>query len=101
MGANSDVMPDVYLGTVKPSDLFLLASDGLTGMLDDSQLAELLGGKRMPEEQVDELIGEANRHGGLDNITAIVVRVDAVDASGRGSGGGDGAQVTNPGGRSR
>ena len=55
----------------------------------------------MPEEQVDELIGEANRHGGLDNITAIVVRVDAVDASGRGSGGGDGAQVTNPGGRSR
>src|SRR5256884_1578620 len=99
VGANSDVMPDVYLGTVKPSDLFLLASDGLTGMLDDPQLAELLGGKRMPEEQVDELIGEANRHGGLDNITAIVVRVDAVDAPG--GRGGDGTQVTQPGGRSR
>jgi len=28
-------MPDVYLGTVKPGDLFLLASDGLTGMLRD------------------------------------------------------------------
>jgi len=105
VGANSDVMPDVYLGTVKPSDVFLLASDGLTGMLDDPQLAELLGGKRMPEQQVDELIGEANRHGGLDNITAIVVRVDAVDAPGRGSGGGgggDGGQATTqPGGRSR
>src|ERR1041385_5055563 len=88
VGANSEVMPDVYLGTVKPSDLFLLASDGLTGMLDDLKLAELLGGKRMPEEQVDELIGEANRHGGLDNITAIVVRVDAVETSGRGRGGG-------------
>src|SRR5437016_3900924 len=102
VGANSDVMPDVYLGTVKPGDLFLLASDGLTGMLDDSQLAELLGDKRMPEEQVDELIGEANRHGGLDNITAILVRVDAVDGPGRGSGGSDGGQATTqPGGRSR
>src|SRR5437868_13086920 len=99
VGANSDVMPDVYLGTVKPSDLFLLASDGLTGMLDDSQLAELLGDNRTPEDQVDELIGEANRHGGLDNITAIVVRVDAVD--GPPGKGGDGTQVTQPGGRSR
>src|SRR5256884_8122826 len=101
VGANSDVMPDVYLGTVKPSDLFLLASDGLTGMLDDAQLAELLGGKRMPEEQVDELIGEANRHGGLDNITPIVVRGDAGQASGRGGGGGGGGQGADPRGRSR
>ena len=68
VGANSDVMPDIYLGTVKPRDLFLLASDGLTGMLEDHQLAELLKASRMPQEQVDELVTEANRHGGLDNI---------------------------------
>src|SRR5437867_12285373 len=37
VGANSDVMPDIYLGTVKPTDLFLLASDGLTGMLERSE----------------------------------------------------------------
>src|SRR2546427_7947604 len=42
VGANNDVMPDVYLGTVKPRDLYLLASDGLTGMLEDPQLGELL-----------------------------------------------------------
>src|SRR5256884_3044848 len=77
VGANSDVMPDIYLGTVKPKDLFLIASDGLTGMIEDHQLAELLIGSRMPQEQVDELITEANRHGGLDNITAILVRIDS------------------------
>jgi len=80
VGANSDVMPDIYVGTVKAGDLFLLASDGLTGMLEDYQLAELLSPERMPQDEVDSLIAEANRHGGLDNITAILVRIDTVDA---------------------
>jgi len=96
VGANSDVMPDVYLGTVKPRDLFLIASDGLTGMLEDPQLAELMAGDRMPQEQVDDLITEANRHGGLDNITAIIIRIDSVDAAV-----GDTTQVTQPGARPR
>jgi len=79
VGANSDVIPDIYVGTVKPGDLFLLASDGLTGMLEDHQLAESLAPGETPQQQVDRLIEEANRHGGLDNITAILVRVDSVD----------------------
>jgi protein phosphatase len=79
VGANSDVMPDIYVGTVRPRDVFLLASDGLTGMLEDYQLAELLSPERMPEEEVDALIAEANRHGGLDNITAVIVRIDNVE----------------------
>jgi len=79
VGANSDVTPDLYPGAVKSGDVFLLASDGLTGMLEDYQLAELLAPDRMPEEEVDSLIAEANRHGGLDNITAIIVRIDAVE----------------------
>ncbi len=96
VGANSDVMPDIYLGTVKPQDLFLLASDGLTGMLDDPELAQIMNGDRMPQERVDALITEANRHGGLDNITAIIVRIDSVDAVVS-----DAAQVTQPGERPR
>jgi serine/threonine protein phosphatase PrpC len=48
-------------------------------MLEDYQLAELLSPERMPQDEVDSLIAEANRHGGLDNITAILVRIDAVD----------------------
>jgi protein phosphatase len=80
VGANNDVMPDIYAGTVKPKDLFLLASDGLTGMLEDGELAGVLGSGRAPEDQVTELVAAANRSGGLDNITAIVIRVDTVDA---------------------
>jgi protein phosphatase len=96
VGANSDVMPDVYLGTVQPQDLFLLASDGLTGMLDDPQLADVLAGDRMPQERVDALITEANRHGGLDNITAVIVRIDSVDPVVS-----DATQVTQPGERGK
>jgi serine/threonine protein phosphatase PrpC len=84
VGANADVMPDVYVGSVRERDLFLLASDGLTGMLEDPQLAEIMKNGRMPQEQVDLLIDEANRHGGLDNITAIIVRIDQVDSAGAG-----------------
>ena len=96
VGANSDVMPDIYLGTVKAQDLFLLASDGLTGMLDDPELTEIMSGDRMPQERVDALITEANRHGGLDNITAVIVRIDSVDAPVI-----DATQVTQPGGRGK
>ena len=79
VGANSDVMPDVYVGAAKPMDLFLLASDGLTGMVEDPELVQVLASGRTPQEQVDALIAEANRHGGLDNITAVIVRVDSVE----------------------
>jgi protein phosphatase len=79
VGANNDVVPDVYVGAARVGDLFLLASDGLTGMLEDHQLGEILGTPRMPQEQVDELIAGANRNGGLDNITAILVRIDSLD----------------------
>jgi len=38
-----------------------------------------LSPERMPQDEVDSLIAEANRHGGLDNITAILVRIDSVE----------------------
>src|SRR5260370_19191460 len=75
VGANSDVMPAIYLGPVKPSDLFLLASDGLTGMLDDPRLSELVVAKGMPQELVDELIGTAKRNAGPHPHTAAAGRV--------------------------
>jgi protein phosphatase len=79
VGANAEVEPDIYFGTLHAGDVFLLASDGLTGMLEDEELLNIMNAGHSPGELVDSLIGEANRRGGLDNITVIIVRIDAVD----------------------
>lgn len=79
VGASEAVEPDVYDGEVKTGDLFLVASDGLTGMVDDRRLLQLLTSRATPARMVDALIAEANGRGGLDNITAIVVQVLAVN----------------------
>ncbi|HSQ29953.1 MAG TPA: Stp1/IreP family PP2C-type Ser/Thr phosphatase [Gemmatimonadaceae bacterium] len=75
VGASPEVEPDIYHGEVRVGDLFLVASDGLTGMVDDRRLAILLMSRAAPERKVHALIAEANGRGGLDNITAIVVQI--------------------------
>src|SRR5215216_655477 len=82
VGASPEVEPDVYSGEAKLGDLFLVASDGLTGMVDDRRLQMLLMGRGEPERKVHNLISEANGRGGLDNITAIVVQVAPDEDSG-------------------
>jgi serine/threonine protein phosphatase PrpC len=79
VGASPDVQPDIYQGEVRLGDLFLVASDGLTGMVDDRRLQMLLMSRAEPDRKVHALISEANGRGGLDNITAIVVQVAAED----------------------
>jgi protein phosphatase len=75
VGASPEVEPDVYGGEARVGDLFLVASDGLTGMVDDRRLQMLLMSRAEPERKVHSLIAEANGRGGLDNITAIVVQI--------------------------
>ncbi|MDB4905749.1 MAG: hypothetical protein JWO05_533 [Gemmatimonadetes bacterium] len=79
VGASPDVEPDIYAGEIRLGDLFLVASDGLTGMVDDRRLQQLLLARVGPERKVHSLISEANGRGGLDNITAIVVEVMSVE----------------------
>jgi len=81
VGASPEVEPDVYSGEVRVGDLYLVASDGLTGMVDDRRLQMLLMSRAEPDRKVHSLIAEANGRGGLDNITAIVVQVAQDDDS--------------------
>ncbi len=76
VGSNEDVVPDIYFGALEPGDVLLLASDGLTGMIEDDQLQCLLESGDEPDAVVRRMIADANRRGGLDNITAIVIRID-------------------------
>jgi len=81
VGASPEVEPDVYTGEARTGDIFLVASDGLTGMVDDRRLAQLLMSRAEPDRKVQSLIAEANGRGGLDNITAIVVQVEETDSA--------------------
>jgi len=79
IGASDEVEADIYTGQARAGDVFLLCSDGLTGMVDDRRLQQLLLARSGPGRIVDSLIAEANGRGGLDNITAVVIQIIALD----------------------
>jgi protein phosphatase len=68
---------DILLGKPRPGDVYLLCSDGLTKMLPDEQISQVLARQQEPGEAVDELIRTANANGGKDNVSVVVVRVEA------------------------
>jgi len=76
LGAGEADAPDVLRGTVRAGDRLLLATDGLTGMLHDRMLHAFLEQPRDAESVVRLLLAAANRRGGRDNVTAIVVDVE-------------------------
>jgi serine/threonine protein phosphatase PrpC len=73
IGADRQLHLDVIDGRLEPDDLFLLCSDGLTGMIDDSAIAAILA-ETDPETAADGLIEAALDAGGSDNVSVIVVR---------------------------
>jgi protein phosphatase len=79
IGMSSEIDPDILAGETRVGDVFLLASDGLTGMVEDKRLHQLLNSRATPERIVNAMIADANNNGGIDNITAIVVKVITAD----------------------
>ena len=76
LGTEEDVEADTYDDEVNPGDLFLLCSDGLSGMLSDDRIYEILSAPTDDLQSIaDALIDAANDGGGLDNVTAVVVKV--------------------------
>jgi protein phosphatase len=75
LGGAPDVVVDLQEVPVRPGDYLLLCSDGLTRMVPDSTLAEAIVRWRAPQSICDYLIDAANRNGGADNITVVVVEI--------------------------
>ncbi len=76
LGPEPDVEVDVQTVPAAPGDAFLLCSDGLTTMVDEERIAAVLAGASSMREAVRQLVDEANRAGGRDNITALAFQLE-------------------------
>ncbi|MGZ8831772.1 MAG: Stp1/IreP family PP2C-type Ser/Thr phosphatase [Thermoanaerobaculia bacterium] len=74
LGGALQVNPDASEIQAKPGDMFLLCSDGLTGMVPEDEILRIVAENADPVVACQKLIDEANERGGLDNITAILVK---------------------------
>jgi PPM family protein phosphatase len=84
LGVDQSVQVDEGHVRIESGDRLLLCTDGLTGMVPEEQIKEVMLGSADPQEAVDRLVKVANRAGGIDNITAVVLDFDE-NRSGRGA----------------
>ena len=81
IGSQATVEADIQSHRPQPNDVYLLASDGLTHEVDDAEIAEVLSAIPKPPTKAaltavcEALITAANRNGGNDNITVLLVAV--------------------------
>lgn len=83
VGVEDTVMLESHLHDLQPGDLVMLCSDGLSDMLDDEHIGELLRSCESIETGGQSLIDAANAAGGKDNIAVILVRVQGSSAAAR------------------
>ena len=69
-----DVQPDFFIVDMKENSRILLCSDGLSNMVDDEKLEEILSGEGTEEELAEKCIEEALFYGGLDNIAVVIAQ---------------------------
>lgn len=101
MGGAPEVEADLTALRVQPGDRFLLCSDGLSGMVPDAEIGQLLA-QGSPSVAAWNLVERANQYGGKDNITAFVLHVvdvipwpaEEAEEAGEGSSNGHAAAAT-------
>lgn len=78
IGIEPTVTPDFYQETLQPGDAVITCSDGLTTMMDDEEIETLLASRSVarlsPERAASALVDAANKKGGSDNITIVLLR---------------------------
>ena len=76
IGSDPHMQPDIYELNVETGDRILLCSDGVTTMLEDPQIARIMGSSETAQECADNLVAAALDAGGYDNATAVVMDVE-------------------------
>lgn len=76
LGMHDGVQVDVCVDDCEPGDVYLLCSDGLTGMITDEEIGDIVSSTTSLEQACQSLIELANNNGGEDNITVVLIRTD-------------------------
>jgi protein phosphatase len=74
LGGALQVTPDASEIQIQKGDVYLLCSDGLTGMVSEEEILRLVSENENLETACEQLIAAANEHGGMDNVTAVLVK---------------------------
>ena len=74
VGTDKSVRTDIFEYNYSPGDVMIICSDGLSTLLDDNRILEIIKSKKTSEDTVNSLIAAAKDEGGLDNITVICIR---------------------------
>ena len=77
LGMRPDVEPSIRSEPTVPGDVFILCSDGLSGQVDLDEIHRIVGTGQDPQQACQELVDASNNAGGKDNVSVIVVRIDA------------------------
>lgn len=80
-GAGKKIEPDFFEIDLRMGDYILLCTDGLSNMVDDEKIYEIINRDTTIESKVDELVIEANKNGGRDNIAIILIYIDMINKS--------------------
>ncbi|MEX0985223.1 MAG: Stp1/IreP family PP2C-type Ser/Thr phosphatase [Actinomycetota bacterium] len=81
LGTDADVEVDVQDVGILEGDRLILCSDGLTTMIAEEQIAAIASSTPAAQDAADRLVRSANRAGGIDNITVVVLDVVSDDAA--------------------
>ena len=79
-GHQPDVRIDLFRFALLPTDIIVLASDGLINHVNDDEILAIMHEDTLVDG-VDRLVDLANARGGSDNITVLVVRIDALEGT--------------------
>jgi len=96
LGPEPDVQVDVQTCQARDGDVFMVCSDGLTSMVPEARVTQILQDAGSLEQAGRELIAAANDAGGRDNITVILFRLEEVDGEDERYEGGRTATMTRP-----
>ena len=76
LGMQDQVIVDLQHDDPRPGDIYVLCSDGLSGMVTDEEILKIVNASSDIGEACTQLIARANEHGGEDNVTTVVIEID-------------------------